>query len=390
MASDESPVRRLGASGSAPPAAQGIGARLAAFVDSWAPADDAADLRRRPRGLLLTRISFFAAGLSLLLAPFFWVSYPSERQIPVINALYAGLLLVGPVLMKRTGSTEIATHWMLANALLVLGYDSVLLGGVESPAFAWFVALPFGAALFGGRRCAAFWGYATGLVMVSLIALQIDGRIGDDTVDIAMVANRGVSMAMLALIIGLFAWLQEREISAMIERLRDERARFRQAATRDPLTGLLNRSLLADHLTRLLARTRRNGSRGALYYGDLDGFKAVNDEWGHFVGDLLLKGLAERLNCETRGGDTVLRVGGDEFVLLVEDLEDREAAAVVAEKVVALVQRPFEIDGQRVSVGLSLGIVMIEGQLARPDQLLDAADAAMYAAKRGGQAFCFA
>jgi diguanylate cyclase (GGDEF)-like protein len=235
--------------------------------------------------------------------------------------VYAGLLLLGPVLMRRTGSTEIAAHWLLANGFVILSYEAVLLGGVDSTAF---------------------------------------------------------------------AWLQEKEINALIEHLGDERARFRHAATRDPLTGLLNRSLLAEHLSRMLARTQRNGSRGALSYGDLDGFKSVNDEWGHYVGDLLLKGVAERLCAETRGCDIVLRVGGDEFVLLVEELADRKTAAFVAEKVVARVQRPFDVDGQPVSVGLSLGIVMIEGQLARPGQLLDAADSAMYAAKRGGRAYHFA
>lgn len=365
-------------------------ARIIAVVDRWGPDVAAEEPRHHHSGVMTARFAFLGACFALLLAPVFWYSYPDEPQIALINVVYSGLLLLTPVLMKKVGSTEAAAHWLLANAFAIIAYETVLLGGVESTAFVWFVALPFCAAIFGGRRCAAVWGCTTALAMVSIVALQLHGWIGEGTSATRMVAVRGASVAALALMVGYFAWLQEKDIGGLVENLAEERGRFRNAAIRDPLTGLLNRSLLADHLSRILARTRRSGTSGALYYGDLDGFKEVNDAWGHYVGDLLLKGVAERLRSETRDCDIVMRVGGDEFVLLVEELADRKVAAGVAEKVVALVQRPFDIDGQPVSVGLSLGIVMIEGQLSRPDQLLDAADSAMYAAKRGGKAFSFA
>ena len=363
--------------------------RWLAAVDGWVLDGVARDPLQNQRARWLTRVSLLGAAVTFLLAPVFHFSYPSPI-VAWINVAQGAMLLACPLLLRRTGSSEIATHWLLANAFVTLSYKTWLLGGIENPVFTWFVVLPFGAALLGGRRCAATWGYTTGLTMVSFVALQIHGWIGDGSLSTSMVANRGVSTAVLALLIAQLGWLQEREIADLVQNLEEERSHFRNAATRDPLTGLLNRSVLKDRLAQVIARSRRQHTLAALYYGDLDDFKAVNDRLGHSFGDALLLEVADRLTSQTRACDSVLRVGGDEFVLIVEDLADHKAAALLAEKLVQLVSAPFEIDGRVLEVGLSVGIALIERGDHTPDQLLDDADAAMYAAKREDSPFRFA
>ena len=363
--------------------------RLFPAVDAWALGRIGDDPLQLLRGQWIVRVSLTIALLSVCLAPFLYLSYPNPA-IAWINLGYATMLLICPWLLRRTGSGELATHWLLASGFAILTYETWLLGGIESPTFTWFILLPFIGALLGGRRCAAVWGYATGLSVVSLVALQYHGVIGDGSISPSMIFNRGTSVAVLTFLIARFGWLQVREVTSLVRHLEEERSHFRQAATRDPLTGLLNRSVLTDRLAQVIARSERRHTIAALYYADLDGFKDVNDRYGHSIGDLLLREVSTRLTTQTRACDSVLRVGGDEFVLLVEDLADRKAASRLAEKLVQLTTKPFLIDGNAIDVGLSVGIAMIERGDETPDDLLDAADAAMYAAKRDGADCCFA
>jgi diguanylate cyclase (GGDEF)-like protein len=153
-------------------------------------------------------------------------------------------------------------------------------------------------------------------------------------------------------------------------------------ASHDPLTGLPNRSLFLDRLEHALARARRSRGQLAVLFLDLDGFKLVNDSCGHDVGDLLLRALAPRLSAALRPGDTIARFGGDEFVVLCEDLADEDAAVRIAQRLSAACSRPLVIGGQEHLVTVSAGIALLrEGQEASASDLLKNADAAMYSAK---------
>jgi diguanylate cyclase (GGDEF)-like protein/PAS domain S-box-containing protein len=157
-------------------------------------------------------------------------------------------------------------------------------------------------------------------------------------------------------------------------------------ATHDPLTSLPNRVLLLDRLEQALDRARRHGKRVAVLFLDLDHFKVVNDSLGHGVGDRLLVAIADRLRSVVRPGDTIARFGGDEFVVLCEDLETREDAVAVAERVNSVVSGPFEVDDSEVFVGVSIGIAFPDDVDAEPGTLIRDADAAMYRAKERGRA----
>ena len=154
----------------------------------------------------------------------------------------------------------------------------------------------------------------------------------------------------------------------------------------DPLTGLANRSLFFDRVEHAIARLRRaSGSTVAVLYLDLDNFKTVNDTLGHARGDRVLAITAERLLSVVRAVDTVARLGGDEFAVLLEDLSSAQAALVVAERAMRLLEAPFELAGQSVMVGASIGVaVRSDGAIDAAD-LIQEADASMYEAKRAGK-----
>jgi diguanylate cyclase (GGDEF)-like protein len=168
-----------------------------------------------------------------------------------------------------------------------------------------------------------------------------------------------------------------------LKRQEEERLRFR--ALHDPLTGLPNRDLLDESMRRALARARRGGTRVAVMFLDLDGFKGVNDRMGHAVGDELLRALAERLESASRGGDMVARLGGDEFVIVVEDVRSDDQAEASAARFLDEVRRPVVLGGARISLDASVGLVVAGAADVDPDEILRRADSAMYEAKRAGR-----
>jgi diguanylate cyclase (GGDEF)-like protein/PAS domain S-box-containing protein len=160
---------------------------------------------------------------------------------------------------------------------------------------------------------------------------------------------------------------------------------IRHQALHDGLTGLPNRTLLLERLNHWLDRAGRTGGRAALLFLDLDHFKVVNDGLGHNAGDSLLLAVAERLVAALRPSDTVARVGGDEFVLLCEDIASEPAALELVERITLALDDPFTLDGHQRVVTASIGIALArEG--TDPEALLRNADAAMYRAKERGRA----
>jgi diguanylate cyclase (GGDEF)-like protein len=162
-------------------------------------------------------------------------------------------------------------------------------------------------------------------------------------------------------------------------------AAMSKAAQHDSLTGLPNRALLADRLEQALAFARRQGRRIALLFLDLDHFKKVNDTLGHTAGDLLLQSTARRLQACVRHSDTVCRKGGDEFVLLLSEIREVEDAIITARKVIAAMTPPHRVDGHRIRVTVSIGISLFPDDGADGEALVQAADIAMYQAKRSGR-----
>jgi diguanylate cyclase (GGDEF)-like protein/PAS domain S-box-containing protein len=161
--------------------------------------------------------------------------------------------------------------------------------------------------------------------------------------------------------------------------------RLQHLAHHDALTGLPNRTLFADRFEQSLAQAKRDNGRVALMFLDLDKFKPVNDTMGHAIGDMLLKEATERLQHCVRASDTVSRIGGDEFVVLLPSVESELDAMRVAEKILHALNRPFSISGQQLQISSSIGVAVYPDHGSDEKTLSRKADAAMYFAKeRGG------
>ncbi len=176
-----------------------------------------------------------------------------------------------------------------------------------------------------------------------------------------------------------------RAVSRDVTQRKQFEQKLADMATHDPLTGLPNRSLLSDRLTMGLALTRRNGTRLSLLMLDLDKFKVINDTMGHAVGDQLLKSVAERLTEVTRKSDTVARVGGDEFVLVLPHIASPGDASKLAQRILDVFQEPFIFDGHNLKITTSIGIAVYPDDGKEIEVLLKCADSAMYQAKEQGR-----
>jgi diguanylate cyclase (GGDEF)-like protein/PAS domain S-box-containing protein len=171
-------------------------------------------------------------------------------------------------------------------------------------------------------------------------------------------------------------------ISSIAKRKETEQQLIHRAL-HDALTGLPNRVLFTDRLQQALRRFKRNNQlRFAVLYFDLDRFKFINDSLGHSAGDSLLVSVARRLMSVIRPGDTVARMGGDEFAVLVSDIEDESDTAQVTERIHTLFQQEFSIAGRGVYTSVSIGVAVVTKQYQSPEELLRDADLAMYRAKR--------
>jgi diguanylate cyclase (GGDEF)-like protein len=175
-----------------------------------------------------------------------------------------------------------------------------------------------------------------------------------------------------------------RAIRYAVERKRAEQ-RLSELAHFDQLTKLANRTLLNDRLSRALVRTKRSGKRVALLSLDLDHFKVVNDTHGHSFGDQLLVEVSQRLVASSRAEDTVSRVGGDEFAVLLEDIEDADGARRVAQRILNAIATPLVVEGRELPVTISIGVALFPDHAANQEELLRAADRALYQAKDFGK-----
>jgi diguanylate cyclase (GGDEF)-like protein len=174
-------------------------------------------------------------------------------------------------------------------------------------------------------------------------------------------------------------------IGTAIAHERQVQANIAQLARSDALTGLANRITFNDRLRQAFAASQRGAHSFAVLYLDLDRFKEINDTLGHHTGDLLLQQVATRLREATREIDVVARLGGDEFAIVQSELIDSASAGTLAEKVIEIVSTPFEVAGNQLHVGVSVGIAVYSAESHSPDELLAQADQALYRAKHAGR-----
>jgi diguanylate cyclase (GGDEF)-like protein/hemerythrin-like metal-binding protein len=209
-----------------------------------------------------------------------------------------------------------------------------------------------------------------GGVSIIFSAVRKDGSIVDLELNGTAVAGRGESCVVAV-------------VNDITQRVRDD-ARLNYLAFNDGLTGLANRTLFLDRLRQCLLASRRTGDRFALLACDLDGFKSVNDTYGHEAGDQVLRIAAEMLRACCREVDTAARVGGDEFALVLPGVAHPNDARRVADRLIVALGKPIAVDGDTCSVGASVGIAIYPRNGPTAEALIHAADTAMYVSKASG------
>ncbi|HET7597080.1 MAG TPA: diguanylate cyclase [Burkholderiales bacterium] len=218
------------------------------------------------------------------------------------------------------------------------------------------------------------------------ICLAAGTRGGLDNATLAFIVGLGtMSVLALTLVISAFDAHFAAHTARLADSLQAANDQLRNIALHDKLTGLPNRFLLDDRLEQAVYRAGRNGGRFALLFVDLDRFKPVNDSFGHRIGDELLKSVAQRLKDCVRKGDTVARTGGDEFVIVLNEMGKSADAASVSGKVLEALTRPFHIEGNELGISCSIGIGVFPEDGGDIATLMINADKAMYHAKKTGR-----
>ena len=171
----------------------------------------------------------------------------------------------------------------------------------------------------------------------------------------------------------------------LIKKAEEREQKIRDLAFYDQLTGLPSLRLGEDRLEMALFQAKRQGCKAGVLFLDLDGFKTINDRFGHLAGDCVLKEVALRLNMNIRADDTAARIGGDEFLVILNALQDEDKASEVARKIIEVIGKPIAFEGQALIVGSSIGISVFPLHASDAEELRRAADAAMYVVKRSGK-----
>lgn len=209
---------------------------------------------------------------------------------------------------------------------------------------------------------------------------EFEARFGRNIAFVIAVTGIGLSLAM-----ALLTWFMINGRARALRLAAGMTEELRHMAQHDPLTGLPNRTLFSDRVQHELAHAKRQAGHFALVFLDLDHFKPINDNYGHAIGDILLQQVAKRLQRALRASDTVGRIGGDEFVLLLAEVSGADAALALAEKIRHEIARPYSINGHDLTISCSLGVSIFPNDGEDEISLTKSADDAMYQAKDGGR-----
>lgn len=363
--------------------------------DAFGPLDLSTHLAQM-RHRLVDRVYAAAGVLALLYMPLLgWrvAEVGWHRQLKLHALLIVVTLLM--VVLRRRLPFRLKTAVLLASFLL-LGLFGIFTLGMMGTGYWWCLQAAVLAATLVSMRAGA------GLAVVCALVLLAAGLgfVGGALVlpfDLNQHARSAsawsaflvvVLFAPMALLLALGSY--QATVAQLVEQVNRHRLQLARQVGHDTLTGLPLLPLATDRLEMAMKHAQRSGQRVALLFVDLDGFKALNDRHGHAAGDHVLQQVAARLRNAVRDEDTVARVGGDEFMLVIGNLGDAQPAARLAGKLNADLALPIDWLGQRLQVGASIGIALFPDHERDAHELRRQADAAMYRVKkagRGGYAF---
>jgi diguanylate cyclase (GGDEF)-like protein len=287
------------------------------------------------------------------------------------------------VLFRVSGAFLVSGNLFATCAYVIMLAACFVSGGFSrSPATVVMLVVPVYAYMLADLRSGTVWSVIVSLTVTALYVAETHGFHIPQMLDPGFLPLASLMTWMAVLVVIVSSLLVYGRLGSYHEQvLHSERNRLDYMAHHDALTELPNRSYFMGRLARSVARARRRDENSALLYIDLDGFKPINDVHGHGIGDIVLRILAARLREVIRENDTVARIGGDEFAVILEDVRDREFAASVAQKLLQKLRTPVAVGMHSFAVSGSVGIVMFPEQGSNVVQLCEFADQAMYRAK---------
>ncbi|MBB3046055.1 diguanylate cyclase (GGDEF)-like protein [Litorivivens lipolytica] len=304
----------------------------------------------------------------------------------------ASLYLLAYWLLTRRGRFLLSANITFATLLAVNLLATQLTGGfIESPVPQLTLFTPIFALVLFGMRLGLFWLMITvGLCLLSVV-LSAEGQFATQMIPDQRDRDVLKVIFFFALIfMGTTALIfHELMYQNLQNKLKQERDSYVYQASHDMLTGLPNRFQFFEYFERSLALAERKNHSLALGYIDLDGFKPINDTYGHHAGDLILETIASRLGRIIRTGDMIARFGGDEFALLIPLVDDRESVETVVQRIVEAVAHPLEEGDMKLQVTCSVGIALYPYDAEDVDDLCQKADLALYRAKEEKNSYSF-
>ncbi len=363
----------------------GLGGKRLRFWRSSARPDEA--LREKiyaaERRIAVIRLSVIALNTFAYLLLFDWQRSIQWLALSVIALAWAYALPVALFEPYRRMAFLVGAVFTSLMDVVFISAWLVATGGFDSPFYLlWYASIASIAFRYDYSKTVVAIGLDAAAYVLLLGCMgQLGGHALDVVLRVAYIAVVGVIGADAA----REAYRQVRlrlEMRNQVRLMEEAEAQLEYQTLHDSLTGLPNRLLLRDRLEKALAGSVRDGSMVALLLLDLDYFKEVNDTFGHDWGDRVLQGVAERLRSNVRDTDTVARLGGDEFAIVLTGLQRPGDGSVVARKLLAGLDLPFEVEGQSLAVQGSIGLALAPNDGQDTETLTRRADAAMYAAKR--------
>lgn len=321
-------------------------------------------------------------GLSFaLLKQNWWICGLIAAALAALTVAYA---------YSKRGILVRAAFVMLATLTLLVSSLVFMSEGIYDEAVTAYPGLLIFASMFSSRR--VFLSLLASVILVLSGAVVVALAGGTGNVVEPLTWGRLINVVSILSVTAFFVWLMASDLRRAMarlardnERILESHARIEILAHRDSLTNLPNRTLAKDRLSQILMLAKRNDKQAAVLFLDLDNFKTINDSLGHSAGDQLLRQVSDRLVNAVRESDTVSRQGGDEFLILLSEVEGETSTTVAANKVLEQLSTPFKLNGLDVIATGSLGIAIFPKDGVDADVLLKNADLAMYKAKDSGR-----
>jgi diguanylate cyclase (GGDEF)-like protein len=336
--------------------------------------------------VLVTRIGGITAGVCISCFVLLYWAIDSPPVIVFVNLAALFIDLVGLGLVSAFRIHKLAAHLITFATYFSLLGTALLMGGIDSSSIVWLVFVPIAATIMAGTTDGILWGLISISSIVGVYVLnQILGI--DFTLVPPKTMDRMIDLTAVTLVIGTAIWLNERTKAQALKHLEDAQALLNHLAHVDPLTDVFNRRYFFDRAQIELELARLRDSHTSILLLDLDYFKQINDSYGHNVGDQILVGLVAICQQNLRETDTLARLGGEEFVILLPKTDLTEAHHI-AERLRRMVENTsIQTDSGALYVTVSIGVMSqpVSDTMLPVHKLVQGADQAMYLAKRAGR-----